>query len=278
CKCVDSIPTYNRTSAEVVADIRKCLAKQVVSYEMQDQLMKSLKNPGKDNVITMDTDENSSFYIAYYQKLERYMRDSCQSLRVKVATNEIQSQHSMSDNKDAMSAYNQGAAYSEKEDYADAIPYYVKALQIDSVFAFAWDNLGLCYRHTGELDKALACYKKSLEVDSLGETPMQNMAVVYEYQKKYDDALAQYKKLAIYYPGNPEVFYGEGMIYTYYEVDLEKGLDNMCKAYVLYNQMGSPYRSDAEKAIAYIYAEMKKQNKGDKFNEILKANNITTTN
>ncbi len=56
--------------------------------------------------------------------------------------------------------------------------------------------------------------------------------------------------------------------------DFEKGLDNMCKAYVIYTQQKSPYRTDAEKVIAYIYSEMKKQNKTDKFNEVLKANNI----
>lgn len=48
----------------------------------------------------------------------------------------------------------------------------------------------------------------------------------------------------------------------------------MCKAYVIYTQQKSPYRTDAEKVIAYIYSEMKKQNKTDKFNEVLKANNI----
>jgi hypothetical protein len=37
----------------------------------------------------------------------------------------------------------------------------------------------------------------------------------------------------------------------------------------------SPYRTDAEKMINAIYAEMKKQDKENKFNEILKANHIS---
>ena len=49
----------------------------------------------------------------------------------------------------------------------------------------------------------------------------------------------------------------------------------MCKAYNLYIQQKSPYRADAEKVINIIYYEMKKQGKEEKFNEILKANNIS---
>jgi len=44
----------------------------------------------------------------------------------------------------------------------------------------------------------------------------------------------------------------------------------------LYIAQKSPYRTDAEKNIQAIYAEMKKEKKEDKFFEILKANNIST--
>jgi hypothetical protein len=48
----------------------------------------------------------------------------------------------------------------------------------------------------------------------------------------------------------------------------------MCKAYKMYTEQKSPYRTDAEKIIRYIYSEMKKQNKTDTFNQILESNNI----
>ena len=49
----------------------------------------------------------------------------------------------------------------------------------------------------------------------------------------------------------------------------------MCKAYNLYVKQKSPYRVDAEAQISRIYLEMKKVNKTDRFNEILKENSIT---
>jgi hypothetical protein len=38
----------------------------------------------------------------------------------------------------------------------------------------------------------------------------------------------------------------------------------------------SPYRTDAEKIIQMIYADMKKNGNEAKFNEILKANNLNS--
>jgi len=51
-------------------------------------------------------------------------------------------------------------------------------------------------------------------------------------------------------------------------------LDYMCKAYNIYVHDKSPYRSDAEKVINMIYTQMKKDNKEEEFNKILKDNNI----
>ena len=48
----------------------------------------------------------------------------------------------------------------------------------------------------------------------------------------------------------------------------------MCKAYNIYKENKSPYRSDAEYFINTIFELMKEQNKEDRFNEILKSHNI----
>ena len=48
---------------------------------------------------------------------------------------------------------------------------YEKALEIDPVFAFAWDNLGLTYRRLEKYDLALDAYRKSLELVPNGFMP-----------------------------------------------------------------------------------------------------------
>lgn len=153
--------------------------------------------------------------------------------------------------------------------------YFEKAVKEDSEFAFAWDNLGVNYRRLKNYDKAIECYKKSLEIDPKGLMPLQNMALVYQYKKEYNKAIESYGKLAELDKNNPEVFYGIGNVYIVNLQDYEKGLDYMCKAYNLYVYLKSPYRSDAEKLISFVFVEMKKQGKEEKFNQILKNNNIS---
>ncbi|KUJ52283.1 hypothetical protein [Chryseobacterium sp. JAH] len=76
------------------------------------------------------------------------------------------------------------------------------------------------------------------------------------------------------YPNDAEVYYGIGQVYYDHLKDNEKALDYIAKAYTIYTTQKSPYRSDAEAIIGYVYKKMKDEGKTDKFKEILKKNNI----
>lgn len=283
CKCVDSIPTYNRPANEIAIDISDCINEQIDSYQLGSKLLqidtlkeKAPEKDGKKKVdISLNTNENSEEYKKYYFEMERYMMENCVSVKEKIGATEKQSTKSFSDNKKAIEYYNKGLDESKKENYEKAIEFFEKAVKEDPEFAFAWDNLGVNYRRLNNYDKAIDCYKKSLEIDPKGLMPLQNIAIVYQYKKEYNKAIEAYGKLAEIDKNNPEVYYGIGNVYTTNLQDYEKGLDNMCKAYNLYIYLKSPYRTDAEKMIKIIYVEMKKQGKEEKFNQILKDNNIS---
>lgn len=283
CKCVDSIRTYNRPKNEIAMDISECIDKQIGAYQLGSKLLqidvlkgKAPEKSGKKQVdISFDTNENSEEYKKYYFEMERYMMENCAAVKEKVAATEKQSAKSFSDNKKAIEYYNKGMDQSKKENFEKAIEYFEKALKEDAEFAFAWDNLGVSYRKLNNYDKAIECYKKSLELDPKGVMPLQNIAIVYQYKKEYNKAIEAYEKLAEIDKNNPEIYYGIGNVYATNLQDYEKGLENMCKAYNLYVYLKSPYRTDAEKIISIIYVEMKKQGKEEKFNQILKDNNIT---
>ncbi|MFC4739946.1 tetratricopeptide repeat protein [Flavobacterium ponti] len=178
--------------------------------------------------------------------------------------------------REALVQYDLGIDESKKENYEEAIKYYKKAIKIDPNFAFAYDNIGISYRKLGNYKEAINYYEKSLKIDPNGITPLQNIAVAYQYTKEYDKSIKTYKKLAEIDPQNPEVFYGIGHVYTSYLKEYEKGLDYLCKAYNIYVEQNSPYRSDAETLIQMIYSEMNKAGNKDKFLEILEKNNIKT--
>lgn len=282
CKCVDSISTYDKSNEEVSKEISACIARQSIMYQLLVKMMTvseekdstSMKGE-KRNVITISDNENSNEYRKYYYEIERYMTENCPSLKAKVATNDKLGEKSLSENLTAMVWYTKGLEYSKKENFVMAIESYNNAIKEDSIFTFAWDNLGLTYRKLKLYDKAIECYRKSLGIDPKGITALQNIAVVYQYREEHQNAIDAYLRIADIDKDNPEIYYGVGQIYAMSLHEYEKGLDNMCKAYSLYIEQKSPYRTDAEKIINYIYVEMTRQGKEDKFNEILKSHNIS---
>ena len=282
CKCVDSISVYNKDKKEIALEISSCINKTAGAYQMGSKLLaietlqkkKSKKDKKQDVTITFDSDEDSKEYKQYYYHLERYMMNNCESLQIKIKANDKLTKYSMSENSKALELYARGNDVKEEENYEKAIEFYEKAVKEDPKFAFAWDNLGLMYRKLENFDKAIEMYNKSLEIDPTGMMPLQNIAVAYIYKKDYTNAIKSYEKLAILDPKNPEVHYGIGNIYTNYLKEYEKGLDHLCKAYNIYIEQKSPYRTDAEKLIGISYREMKKEGKEAKFDEILEANNI----
>lgn len=280
CKCIDSIRTSNMTQQEISKAINRCIDSQVDAYQVGSKMMNiDLSNLAKINSkdtvnIVVNSDVESKEYKDYYYEIERYMMENCKSIKSKIAASDLENYYSVSKNPEAKKMYSKGIEQSEKQNYLKAISYFQKALKIDSLFAFAWDNMGLCYRKLDKYDDAIYAYNKSLELDPLGLMPLQNIAVAYKYKKEYQKALGAYETLAEIDSKNPEVYYGIGLLYAYSLNDLEKGLDNMCRAYTYYIAQKSPYRTDAEKIINMIYTDMKKQGKETTFDEILKKNNI----
>jgi tetratricopeptide (TPR) repeat protein len=281
CKCIDSINTYNKTKEEISTELSTCIDRQANAYQLGSKFMDiDLSKQGatqKTINISFNANKNSEEYKRYYYELERYMMTNCKSMKPKMGASDLENYFSVSKNPEAQKIYSKGIKESEKGNYEKAITCFKKALDVDSLFAFAWDNMGLCYRKLSKYDEAIYAYSRSLNLDPLGQMPLLNMAVAYKYQKEYNKAIAAYERLAELDPNNPEVFYGIGQIYSEGLNDPENALQNMCKAYTLYVKQKSPYRTDAEKMIGIIYAEMKKQGKEERFEAILKENKISST-
>jgi len=270
CKCVDSINTINKSKEIILNKISKCIDAQTVAYQMGVKSKRIHSESEKQFYpVNFNTDKNSKEYKDAYYEMESYMMNNCNSLINKIDASDIENKKSYSTNPEAQKFYLKGIKESEKGRYKTAITYFEKALKIDSVFAFAWDNIGICNRMLRNYDQAIYAYNRSLVLDPKGIVPLQNLAVDYKFKKEYYNAISAYNRLAELDKNNPEVYFGIGEIYSLYLKEYEKGLDNMCRAYTIYQQQNSPYSLDAEKIIGVIYTEMKKLGLEDKFNDIL---------
>lgn len=275
CKCIDSISTLNKGPKKISSEMNSCINKQVISYQLMAKLMQIDTTSNSDSNIVINENEKSEEFKKYYYEIERYLFNNCKSVKEKMAAFNKENSKSLTKNALAKSFYNTGIDASKAGNMKEAIVNYKEAVKIDPNFVFAWDNLGLSYRQINDYDKAIEAYKNSLKIDPNGFMPLQNLAIAYQYQKKYKKAIRAYNRLAKLDDQNPEIYYGIGRIYTMNLNDLEKGLDNICKAYTLYVSQNSPYRTDAEKIINLIASEMKKEGKETAFNAILKKHNIS---
>ncbi|AZB07894.1 tetratricopeptide repeat protein [Chryseobacterium sp. G0162] len=281
CKCTDSIAFSNRKKEEIIKDVHDCIDKYTGALQISSLLSGAEKlsektpevNGKKKITLTYDTNKNSQQYKDSYNKLERYLLQNCESVKKAAQTTET-NYDKFSKNEAAIDFYQEAVEASKKENWKEAILNYEQAVKSDPKFIYAWDNLGICYRRIGEYDKALNAYKQSLAIDPKGKMPLQNIALTYVYKKEYQKAIDAYNDFDKIYPGDPEVYYGIGQTYFSHLKNNEKGLDYICKAYRVYTEQKSPYRSDAETIIGYIYKSMKEENKMDRFKEILKDNKI----
>ncbi|MES2239252.1 MAG: tetratricopeptide repeat protein [Bacteroidota bacterium] len=277
CLCIDSIPTTNLRTKTITSKISRCIDNVVGAYQIGLKLKNinlADNNKNKQVDINFNSDKNSAEYKKDYTTIEEYLMANCGAMKQAITTNDVLNEKSISKNDAAMKAYHLGMDESKKENHKVAIEFYKKAIAIDPEFVFAYDNLGLSYRKLEDFDNAIIAYQKSLEIDPNGTMPLQNIAVAYQYKKEFNKAIEAYKKLSELDSKNPEIYYGIGNVYVFSLNDQENGLDNLCKAYNIYSETKSPYRTDAQTLIQRIYANLKKEGKEDKFFEILKNNNI----
>ena len=75
------------------------------------------------------------------------------------------------------------------------------------------------------------------------------------------------------HPDDPEGYFGAGR--TYYSMnEYEKGVDNMFKAYILYNDVKSPYVNDALQNLQYYYSDLKEKGKEKIFEDMAEKNKV----
>ncbi len=97
---------------------------------------------------------------------------------------------------DARAQYALGNAYFDRRRYADARTAYLRATEIDPLYADAHSNLGLVYRIEGDLDSSIAQYEKALAIDPSDTVTRTNLIVALESAKRLPAAADQLAELS----------------------------------------------------------------------------------
>jgi len=209
----------------------------------------------------------------FYDILEEILINDCEALGTVTFSDDQVNEFSYSSNEKALEAYNKGQIAWEEQKIDKAIKWYEKAVKIDPLFVFAWDNLGRAYREVNMLDEAIIAYKESLKIDPQNRVPLMNIGIAYSYMQDWENALKYYNLLQEYHPNDAEAPYGKALIF-YNNGNLVAALENAIAAYKLYEASKSPYKNDALKVIGALYEAFLSNNKEEDFHSICEENQI----
>lgn len=98
------------------------------------------------------------------------------------------------DSLNKMVFYSLAWCYNAKKEHEKAIPYAVKALEIDNTYKPAYNELGHAYRRTGKFKEAIEQFKKNLSV-SVVDLALLYTGLCYIELKDKEGAMQQYEQL-----------------------------------------------------------------------------------
>ena len=279
CPCIGEIRTDIKEKKKF-KQIKECITSANISIQFLSSLgiQKSLdslqKNELEIDSLSLKSDKEILIDIEKdYEQIEEYLLRNCESMKVLMASRDVERRKSVSNKEKARIDYDLGQRFFSEGKYAIAIEHYKNAVKRDSRFAFAWDMIGYSYRKLNDYDNAILNYQKSLEIDPKGKMPLINIAYAYEYKEDYDSAIDAMNNYIKIYPKDAEGYYGLGRLF-HLKQDYRNALDNTMKSYLMYKELNSPYARDAEHNIALFYNNLKELDQLEIFEEIAKKYNI----
>jgi tetratricopeptide (TPR) repeat protein len=98
--------------------------------------------------------------------------------------------------------FNTAADLSEKHQFAEAIPAWRKAVELNPDDPRAHNNLGTALVETGKTDEAMAEYRRSLELNDQSSQAHNNLGSILAQEGKLDEALAHFERAVELNPDN----------------------------------------------------------------------------
>lgn len=104
--------------------------------------------------------------------------------------------------------YNLGVAYSEVEEFDEAIIRLKRAVRLAPSHAHAWTAIGVAYQRMGEHEKAIEPARKAVEADPTDGYAQRNLGALLLGLSKFGEALEHFRIARKSLPKDPQTLYG----------------------------------------------------------------------
>jgi serine protease Do len=111
----------------------------------------------------------------------------------------------------AQNLYSQGLARLSVDDYAKALIFFERAVEIDPDYAEAWYQAGFCYGVLGKHQEALKASRRAASLRPDWVEPWLNIGTSNFALGQYKEAAEAYKQATKLDPSNPDAYYALGM-------------------------------------------------------------------
>jgi tetratricopeptide (TPR) repeat protein len=113
----------------------------------------------------------------------------------------------------AISYYNRGIFWYDKDELDKAIEDYTKALELSPEYASAFNNRGNAWSAKGDLDRALADYDRAIQIDGNDPFRWNNRGLIWRRKGEYDRAIADFDQAIKVDPGYTAAYTNRGQAY-----------------------------------------------------------------
>ncbi len=94
----------------------------------------------------------------------------------------------------AQRSYNTGIGYLGRDEYAQALPYFIEAVVVDPDYPEAWFQIGYCDTELGRYAQAVDAFKRAVKIKPNFAEAYSNMGNAYSYLDRYQAAIESYRQ------------------------------------------------------------------------------------
>ena len=172
----------------------------------------------------------------------------CQSVDKVMEQNRVYSSKSAKAEK----YYHEGYADLQKNLFLKAIAQFRMAIDADSNFVDAYNDLGVCYTRISKPDSAVYYYRVSLRKYPKGSVATLDLAIVAYRQNNYEKAIDYYKLYINLKREDPEGYYG--LLRSYIGLKMfDQAIENGKIAEKYYKKNNSAYIGDCYNYLCIAY-------------------------